>query len=116
MPTYAYKCAAEHSWDVIKRVADIDEPEKCPECSELGQRLISRTHFYGAGDWNQLEFNHGLGTWTRGTKHAERIAKERGAIPIGNEPPEKIHQHFEKQREETRRARWDDALRDKVYE
>jgi hypothetical protein len=38
-----------------------------------------------------------------------KIAKSRGLEEIGNEKPEKIHDHFEKQREETKAQRWADA-------
>jgi putative FmdB family regulatory protein len=93
LPTYPYECLqCKHEFEVIKQVRFLDEPEACPHCSGDAQRFISKhQQFYGAGDWNKLEFNHGLGQWVEGgSKARDRIAKERGLTEVGNEDPEKI--------------------------
>lgn len=115
---YPYGCTlCGHNFDVIKRLAQIDRPENCPKCRGIAERGIAAPHVHSsAGDWNRVEFNHGLGCWTKGNKHAEQIAKSKGLEPIGNEPPEKIHKYFEKKREETREARYEEATREKVFE
>lgn len=116
---YPYVCnLCEYEFDVIKKLADFERPENCPQCRGIARRgvcapAINKT---AAGSWNQVEFNPGLGCWTKSHKHAEQIAKSRGMEPVGNEDPEKIHKHYEKQREETRRQRYEDAERVKVFE
>jgi len=109
MPTYEYLCEpCVHRWDVIKRMADSQTAEACPECGVPGHKLPSRFGFTGAGDWNRQEFNHGLGCVAT-PKQAEKIAAERGLIPIGNESPEKLHAKSDKDRAERREQRYADA-------
>lgn len=115
MPTYIYRCEKEHQWDVVKPMSQLDAPERCEACGEPGTRQIARVNFNGASDWNSQTFNPALGCYTRNTRHARQIAKSRGYEEIGNEPVEKIHSTFEKQREETRAKRWAEADREKLY-
>ncbi len=103
-------------WDVTKSMSAIDEPETCPDCQNAGMRRISRTHFYGAGDWNNQQWNPGLGCYTKSNGHARQIAKNRGLEEVGNEKVETIHKTFEKQRDDTRERRWQEADREKVYD
>ncbi len=88
----------------------------CAKCHTLGDRQIQRANFTQANDWNTQTFNPALGCYTRNTRHARQIAKSRGMEEVGTESPEKIHKHYEKQQEATRAARWDDAMKDKVYD
>ena len=118
MPTYAWKCTdpgCGSHWDVVSTVADRDSPSPCPACSASGARQITIPNIdkTAAGGWNQQSFNPGLGCWTKNQKHASQIAKERGLIEVGNEPPENMIKAAERQREETRQARWDDAMSEK---
>jgi len=115
VPTYAYRCGCATEWDVIKSVASIDDPEPCPKCKELGSRQIVAVNFNGASDWNSQTWNPALGCYTRNTRHARQLAKARGMEEVGTEPPEKIHAKFERDKEDARAARWEDAMRDKVY-
>lgn len=42
MPYYDYSCpACEHTWDVIKSMNDASNPESCPKCGAIGQRIFS---------------------------------------------------------------------------
>lgn len=116
MPTYLYGCDADHNWDVLKPIRDADTEEKCPECGAVGVKRPVMFGFTGASDWNTQSWNPGLGCYTKSHKEAEKIAKRRGLEPIGNEKPETIHKHFERQRAETREQRWADAARDKLYD
>lgn len=120
MPTYSYRCRAyecAHEWDVVKKISEIDLPEHCSRCEQPGERVLTAA-FIGlaAGDWNRVEYNPGLGCWTKSWKHGREIAKSRGLEEIGNESPEKVHRHFDRQREETREMRWRDADREKLYD
>lgn len=87
----------KHEFEVTKRVAHIDDPEACPLCSGDAQRFISKyQQFTGAGDWNKLEWNPGLGQWVSGgAKARAKICKERGLTEVGNEDPDRIAKHQE---------------------
>ena len=108
MPRYDYECHQEHRWEVIKPMAQSQTSEACATCGALGRKLPSRFNFSGAGDWNRQEFNHGLGVVAT-PKQAEKIAAQRGLVPIGNESAESMHKHFDKVREDKREARYADA-------
>jgi hypothetical protein len=107
----------DHYWIVSTTVATRDDPQSCPKCGTPGTRQIDLPNLdkTSAGSWNQQSYNPGLGCWTKSTKHAEQIAKQRGLEPIGNEPVDNLHKNFEKQREETRAERWRNADRELVY-
>ncbi len=111
---YPYKSECGHLFEVIKSVAEIDNVELCPKCNAPAQRYIGRTHHYGAGDWDKAEFNPGLGIVTRNARHRKDEAKARGMEEIGNESPDKMHDHFEKQRQEKYDRTWADD-REKTY-
>lgn len=86
MPTYLYTCLkCEHKFDVIKRVADIDNIEPCLKCAGETRRCLTPVYFTGASDWDKAEFNPGLGIITKNAKHRDREAKARGLIEVGNE-------------------------------
>lgn len=107
---YAYKCpGCQHDFDVIKSIAQIDFSEECPKCGIEAERQIVAPNIakIAAGAWNNQTFNAALGCYTRNDQHAARIAKSRGYEEIGNEPPEKIHAHFDRQREDTAQKRYD---------
>lgn len=121
MPAYVYACpACKHEFDVVKRVADLDNIEHCPMCKtdcDGRSRLIQASYVdSSAGDWNRQEYNPGLGCVTFGKKDRDKKAKARGLIEVGNEKVETVHKHFDKQREDARARRWADADRVKVYE
>lgn len=107
MPCYEYECSAcKNKWDVVKSMRDYDSAEFCGVCQRVGKRLISRTHFYGAGDWDKAQFCPGLGTVVRSNKERRRIAKARGLEEVGNEDLSK----FQSQAERDRERKIDDSL------
>lgn len=73
-------------------------------------RLISRTHFYGASDWDDVQFNPGLGVVTKNAKHRAQIAKERGLTEIGNEDFDRTCNSLDKRCEENIEAKTKDAF------
>jgi hypothetical protein len=100
-------------------ISQRDDPSPCPDCGSPGERsklYVTQIDRAAASDWNNISFNPGLGQWTKSNKHAQQIAKAKGMIEVGNEKPENIHKHFDKQREDTAAQRWTDADRDKVYD
>lgn len=101
MPYYPYKCHdCGEKFEVIKQISAIDDVEACPSCSATRtERCIGRVNFKGEGDWNQLDYHPAFGK-PMTPMQASKEARRRGMIEIGNEPPDKIHKHFEKQREQ----------------
>lgn len=93
----------------------IDEAENCIICGKIGTRYISRTHFYGASDWDKTEFNPGLGVVTRNSKHRDRIAKQRGLVEIGSENFDKFSDSQDKKLEADNNARHEKAMEPVVY-
>lgn len=57
MPMYEYRCTAcseEH--EALKKIAEMDEPEACPFCSQPCQRIMSRSSFkFGGADGKATE-------------------------------------------------------------
>mgnify|MGYP000685495909 CR=1 FL=1 len=114
---YPYSCRQGHSWEVTKPLSAIDDDECCPDCSEVGGRQIARSNVdSSAGDWNRVEYNPGLGQWTKSWKHGRQIAKSKGLVEIGDEPLESMNKHFDKVREDKAKQRWADADRIKAYD
>jgi putative FmdB family regulatory protein len=81
MPLYEYACNnCEKSFEVVKRMSELEREtygsQECPSCGLTNTyRMISRTHFYGASDWDKAEYNPGLGCITKNSRHRDRIAK-----------------------------------------
>lgn len=104
-------------WDVPKPISALDEPEPCPICKVYGERQLALPAPVSttAGDWNRVEYNHGLGQWTKSWKHGRQIAKAKGLEEVGNESAVKVGEQFARAREEKHAALWADD-RDKVYD
>lgn len=101
MPAYPYRCsdpACGHTFEVCKPLAQINDTERCEKCKAPAERYISRTHFYGASDWDKAEFNPGLGCVTKNAKHRREIAKRMGLEEAGNTPASDIIKHADQSR------------------
>ncbi len=119
MPTYPHICSScGRDWDVYCSVATRDDEHLCPCCYGRGHRQITIPNIdkSAAADWNTPHFNPALGQVVQSNKHAQKIAKAKGLIEVGNEKPENIHKHFEKQREQAHKDRWENADRVMKYE
>lgn len=112
MPTYEYGCiTCRHEFDIIKTVSMIDNQEFCPKCNSVEtERYISRTSFYGASDWDNVEYNPGLGIVTKNAKHRAREAKARGLIEVGNESFETVSKELEAKSTAISDARWEKTM------
>lgn len=114
---YPYKCECGNDFEVIKKMSEIDRVERCQLCQRIAKRYIGLSHFNGASEWNSdayRGFNPAFGKVVKGKTHQrELLAQAKGEgremIEVGNEKPETIHKHFDKQREETRMKRWSDV-------
>jgi putative FmdB family regulatory protein len=91
MPIYDWECQdCKASFEVIRSYQEYNLPAICNACQSSNTiRLISQTSFYGAGGWDSVSYNPGLGCITKNTKHAEQIARQRNLIPIGSEDLER---------------------------
>lgn len=107
---YPYRCkTCGHDFEIICKVSEYqaEVPCKGEGCEATAKRYYTPHHVMGADDWNNTEYNPGLGCVTRNRKHAREIAKSRGLIEVGNEKTESIHKEFDKKRADKRKERWD---------
>ena len=97
---YPYECSCcGNKWDVIKRVSEINNPEYCCQCNNIGERKIAQKgHFYGA-EVEDAEFCPALGCVVKSKAHRRRLAKQLGLVEVGNENMEKWSQERERQRQ-----------------
>lgn len=109
---YPHECSVcKEYFEVIKSLKDFDNPEYCPKCGMVGIRTIAhRQSFFGAADWDTRHYNPALGMVVRSNKEAQKIARERGMVEIGNENLEKIHRTFDADREKKISSRYDDII------
>lgn len=107
---YEYECC--EVFEVIKSLAEIDRPEKCVECGKPARRIISKSNFYGADDWDNAQFCPGLGQYVKSNKHRAKLAKDRGLEEVGNEDMGKVINAQEHQRRKEADERLDDAAKD----
>ena len=106
---YPYRCVCGKEFEVIKSSKNIDDIEICPECGHnctKAERYISRTHFYGASDWDSLDYNPAFGKAVT-KKQAKAEAKRRGMIEVGNEDLSKYHKELDRDNERRRQEKWD---------
>lgn len=89
---YTYLCKdCDIEFEVIKKASEIDKNEYC-KAGHLAERLFrpGKVQLFGHKSQDSY-YNHGLGQVVKDDKHAERIAKEKGLVPIGNED---IYKHI----------------------
>ena len=107
---YPYRCPCGNEFQIVKHSKNIDRVEVCPDCGHnctKENRYLSRGSFYGASDWDNAEYNHGLGCVTNNKKHRDQIAKSKGLIEVGNEDIKKYDKQLAQERKKKREARWD---------
>jgi len=107
---YPYNCPACNSnFDVIKRISEIDNVEKCPNCDNIvtkENRKIAATQFFYGAKVEHDEWCPGLGCVVKNSAHRRQIAKSRGLEEVGTEPVEKLINRAEKLREENAKAKY----------
>lgn len=111
MPFYPYVCQDGHTFEVAKAISQIEREETCATCGKVAERGIALPAPVSttAGDWNRVEYNPGLGQWTKSWKHGREIAKRKGLVEVGNTSVESIHKTHDQAREEKREQRYRDA-------
>lgn len=40
MPIYDFACPKGHRWEEIRPIPERDDPTDCPECGEIGHRVV----------------------------------------------------------------------------
>lgn len=108
MPIYDYRCACGSVFDVTKTMSEATRPENCPQCGSIGQRIFLPFLFHGASV-QEAEYNPAFGCIVKNKYHRQELAKRHDVVEVGNDfkEPDNIHKHYEKQREDTRNARWE---------
>ena len=112
MPQYPYECQdCAHDFEITKSVKHIEDLEHCPKCSGVAERYISnKISFSGASDWDTAHYSPALGKVVKSNAEARREARRMGLEEVGSEPVENIHKHFDAQRENKRKAVYDDLF------
>lgn len=112
-PVYDYFCeTCQIEFDIFKSIKEHRNKEPCPKCGKESPQDLSRCRpqFIGT-KIEDAEFNIGLGKITKSKRHREELTKQAGMVEIGNDfkEPDKIHQHFDKNRAEKLKKSWDDV-------
>ena len=106
---YAYQCGkCATSFDVVKPAAQFEREEHCPSCNATATRQFLPQRIYLSGTKVQeAEYNPGLGCVVRNKQHRQELCKIKGVEEIGNDfPPESMHKHYDKVREERHERSW----------
>jgi putative FmdB family regulatory protein len=107
---YPYSCPhCNNNFDIIKRISEIDNVEKCPNCDNIvtkeNRKIASGQIFYGA-KVEDAEWCPGLGCIVKNSAHRRQIARARGLEEVGTEPVENMINRAEKIREENAKAKY----------
>lgn len=100
---YCEKCRL--GYDIHRSAADASEPAWCVACDGEMRRLYSPPHIIGASVF-EPEFNPAFGKVIRSKNEAKELARRYDLTEVGNEKPETIHKHFDKQREQKMKEDW----------
>ena len=108
--TYDYHCeACNKPYDVIKFMSEYDGKDKCPDCGAQGRRVYSSNiEFIGTKVQDAYKCT-GLGEVIKSKRQRDELIKKKDLIEVGSEKPEKIHQHFEAERQARRDKSWKDV-------
>jgi len=93
---YPYECnKCGNTFDVYKRISEIDNIETCPSCESECDSSCRRiaAGFFNGEKQEDAYYNPALGQVVKSTKHARQIAKQKGFIEIGTETPDTIHKY-----------------------
>ena len=108
---YEYDCC-DHIFEVIKPLAEFDRAEHCPKCAKPAKRIISRTSFQGASDWDTAAYCPALGQVVKSDKHRRQIARSRGLEEVGTQDMNKFNKAQDQERQKEADRRLDDAAAD----
>lgn len=75
MPLYDFRCPASHTFRRLVRLADFDDPQACPECGEVAQRIISAPAIRGDYQGYSCPIT---GNWIEGRRAHQENLKRHG--------------------------------------
>lgn len=108
---YLYSCGkCQTEFDVIKPLAEIDNPEFCPGCKRKGKREFApRAIYLNKTSVHHPEYNPGLGCVVKNERHKKYLMQSKGLVEVGNDygSGEKMQEKFEKDRAEKKEKEWE---------
>lgn len=111
MPTYIMTCSkCDKEFEHFESIMTFEGKAPCPTCKNVSNEQVytGAVHFLGASV-ESAEYNPGLGQIVKNSKHRKEIAKQKGLIEVGTEKPDQMRRHFEKERQDKLKKRWDDV-------
>lgn len=110
-PTYDFLCEkCDLEFEFIESIKEYTGHKSCVHCGNPMVRIYTRCTFHHVGaKVEDAEFNVGLGQITKSSAHRKELAKKLGVEEIGNEKPDKLHNHFDKTREDKLKKSWDEV-------
>lgn len=113
MPTYDFFCEkCDLEFEFVESIKEYEPRKKCVQCDNEMKRIYKYCKFHHTGaKVEDAEFNPGLGRVTKSKAHRKELAKQMGVIEVGNdfEKPEKIHKHFDQERDAKLKKAWDEV-------
>lgn len=108
MPAYLYRCLkCKDDFDVIKRIADIDQTELCVRCGSDDTARIIVAPNLDKTSMSQPYYEPALGCMINSASHKKRILKQKGLEEIGNTSPDTMYRNLELETKKRIAARWD---------
>lgn len=109
MPVYDYFCkTCEKNYDVSCSIGAYTGKDPCPECKEVGQRIVRpRINFTGE-KVECAEFNPAFGQVVKNKYHRAELARQYGVEEIGNESPT-VHEKMDEERIKRIERSWDEV-------
>lgn len=110
-PIYDYSCEkCDLEFEIIKPMSEHQSTEPCPQCGNQARQDLSRCRpLFTGTKIEDAEFNPGLGRITKSKRHRDELAKQLGAVEVGNETPDTIHKHFDTERERKITKSWEEV-------
>jgi hypothetical protein len=103
---YLYQCEQCNSYhDIVKHSDDHRRVERCPVCADTLTRIYTTPDLYRIKNEEPI-YQPAFKKWIKNRYQLKEELKKTGAIEVGNEKPETIVKHYEKQREQKCLQRW----------
>jgi putative FmdB family regulatory protein len=112
---YVYKCPdCQMEMEVIKHLAEIDNPEFCQNCgTECFKKMCAPAGFINASFWRteQGQFNPAFGCEVKSLKHKRDLMKQHNCVEVGGETKESMYRHTELKAEKEREKSYSDITK-----
>lgn len=104
---------------ILKETRDTEREESCTGCKNpltLENRVVENSrrainNLIVGAKVEDAEYNPGLGVVTKSKRHREEVARQIGAVEIGNDykSSDAMSKEFDKKREDKINKNWEDA-------